>query len=55
MKNTNFLEGDVIRFLRQILDRLAQIRNASNDSNLIQKMKNCQGLVVNSLADIDKM
>jgi len=55
MKNTTFLEGDVIRFLRQMLDRLAQIRNASNDSNLIQKMKNCQGLIVNSLADIDKM
>src|SRR3989338_1732682 len=55
MKNTTFLEGDVIRFLRQMLDRLAQIRNASNDSDLIRKMKNCQGLIVNSLADIDKI
>ncbi len=53
MKNTNFLEGDVIRFFRQMIDRLAQISNATDDFRLRQIVKNCQGLIISSLADID--
>ena len=53
MKNTNFLEGDVIRFFRQMIDRLAQISNATNDFRLRQMVRSCQELIISSLADID--
>ncbi|MBW2989449.1 DEAD/DEAH box helicase [Candidatus Woesearchaeota archaeon] len=53
MKNTNFLEGDIIRFFRQMLDRFSQIRNATRDMRLEEMIKSCQSLVIESLADID--
>ncbi len=52
-ENTNLLEGDVIRLYRQILDRMGQIKNATNDSALIGMLDSC-GLVLNNcLKDID--
>jgi superfamily II RNA helicase len=53
MKNTNFLEGDIIRFFRQMLDRFSQIKGATKDRQLQQMMKSCMKLVVDSLSDID--
>ena len=53
MKNTNLLEGDVIRFFRQMIDRLAQINNATDDFSLRQRVRNCQELIISSLAGID--
>jgi len=55
MKNTNFLEGDIIRFFRQMLDRFSQIKNATKDMMLKQMVGSCQRLIVDSLADIDRI
>jgi len=53
MKNTNFLEGDIIRFFRQMLDRITQIKHATDDDRLRQMTKSCQEIIISSLADID--
>jgi len=53
MENSNFLEGDILRFFRQMLDRLSQIRGATNNQELQQLVKNCQSIINVSLADID--
>ena len=45
LENTNLLEGDVIKFLRQIVDRLSQIKSATNDRSLRDMLSNCQKLV----------
>jgi len=55
MKNTSFLEGDIIRFFRQMMDRFSQIKKATNDMRLQQMVKSCQDLIINSLSDIDKI
>ena len=55
MKNTNFLEGDVIRFFRQMLDRFGQIRNATSDERLSRLIGSCQKLVSDSLALVDSI
>src|SRR3989338_6522159 len=53
MDNTNLLEGDLIRFFRQILDKINQIKQATQDQRLRQILKSCQGLIINCLRDID--
>jgi len=53
MENSNFLEGDILRFFRQMLDKLAQIRNATDNRELQQLAKNCQDIINTSLSDID--
>jgi len=53
IKNTNLLEGDVIRFFRQILDRIGQIMNATDDDKLKHVLVNCKELISNSMKDID--
>ncbi len=53
MKNTNLLEGDLIRFFRQMLDRLGQIRNATRDLKLVGMCKGCEGTIQQCLKDID--
>src|SRR3989344_3772483 len=52
MTYTNLLEGDLIRFYMQILDRIGQVRKAAVDYKLINKMKNCQGIVERALEGI---
>ncbi len=52
LKNTNLLEGDLIRIMTQILDRVGQIRKASHDYTLINKMKNTRGIIERSLEGI---
>ncbi|MFH1276705.1 MAG: DEAD/DEAH box helicase [Candidatus Woesearchaeota archaeon] len=49
---TDTLEGDLMRFFGQILDRIGQIRKATNDHKLISKMQNCQGIVEKSMEGI---
>ncbi|MBI2146374.1 DEAD/DEAH box helicase [Candidatus Woesearchaeota archaeon] len=49
---TNLLEGDLIRFYAQILDRLGQIRKASTNLQLSQKMANCKGILEKALEGI---
>jgi superfamily II RNA helicase len=53
MKNTNLLEGDLIRFFRQILDRIGQIKSATSDHELTKKCDNVQKIVLDCLKDID--
>ena len=53
MDNTNLLEGDLIRFFRQIMDKINQIKQATQDQMLQQMLKSCQGLIINCLRDID--
>ena len=53
LKNTNFLEGDVIRFFRQMLDRFGQIKGATKDRMLQQMIKSCMNLIIDSLSLVD--
>ncbi|MBI2135098.1 DEAD/DEAH box helicase [Candidatus Woesearchaeota archaeon] len=53
VKNTNLLEGDLIRFFRQMLDRISQVKQATNDMRLQQILKSCQEIILNCLRDID--
>jgi len=53
MENTNLLEGDLIRFFRQILDRINQIKKATEDERLKQIMMSCRDLVLECLRNID--
>jgi len=52
LKNTNLLEGDLIRFFGQILDRIGQIRKATFDSELATRMDDLQGFIFKSLEGI---
>ncbi|MDO8655750.1 MAG: DEAD/DEAH box helicase [Nanoarchaeota archaeon] len=49
---TNLLEGDLIRFFAQILDRVGQIKKATNDHELMRKMQNCKGIIERMLEGI---
>ncbi len=51
--NTNLLEGDVIRIFRQMLDRIGQILNATDDDKLIGILKICRDRIDESMKDID--
>jgi superfamily II RNA helicase len=49
---TSLLEGDMIRFYGQILDRIGQIRKAGVNSKIIMVMDNCQGVILNGMEGI---
>ncbi|MAF36047.1 hypothetical protein CL622_02920 [archaeon] len=53
LKLTNLLEGDLMRFYRQILDRIGQIKDATKDELLLKRMSECQTVINDCLADID--
>jgi len=53
LENTNLLEGDVIRFFRQILDRIGQILKATHDAELTQMLENIKNKIIVSLKEID--
>ncbi|MCK4967939.1 MAG: hypothetical protein KAS12_02695, partial [Candidatus Aenigmarchaeota archaeon] len=55
MGNTNLLEGDVIRFFRQILDRIGQVKNATKDDILLDKIKNCEQRIMHTMDGIDSI
>ncbi|MDP2749396.1 MAG: DEAD/DEAH box helicase [Nanoarchaeota archaeon] len=52
IKNSNLLEGDVIRFLRQMSDRLNQLKKATDDERLARLLESCQERVENTMKDI---
>ncbi len=52
LESTNLLEGDIIRFFGQVLDRVNQIRKAGGDSELAEKMHFVSGLIKHSLEGI---
>ncbi len=45
LEQTNLLEGDLIRFYLQVLDRLGQVRKASTDFEVRRKVENCEGIL----------
>lgn len=45
IKLTNLLEGDLIRLYAQITDRIGQIRKATTEHKLLNKIENCKGMV----------
>ena len=53
LKNTSMLEGDVIRFFRQMLDRIGQINKATSDSNLRDRLDRVQSTIHATIADLD--
>jgi superfamily II RNA helicase len=56
LKNTNMLEGDIIRFLSQVLDRLEQIDKALGKTNLNERLSamiiNCKDIIKRPLEAI---
>ena len=52
LKNTNLLEGDVIRFYGQILDRLGQLKKASVSHELKHTVNNLTELIMKKLEGI---
>ena len=53
IENTNLLEGDVIRFFRQIIDRINQILKATEDGELVVKLEDIKRMILDSMKDID--
>tara|TARA_Y100000294_G_scaffold171406_1_gene184830 strand:- start:2716 stop:4635 length:1920 start_codon:yes stop_codon:yes gene_type:complete len=53
LENTSLVEGDLIRFFRQILDRINQIKQATKDIRLRQMLMSLQDLILDCLKDID--
>ena len=53
IENTNLLEGDIIRFLRQILDRIGQIFKATRNEELVQNLEGIKGKIIECLKDLD--
>ncbi len=52
LQYTNLLEGDLIRFYAQMLDRLGQIRKATSNFKLINKIENAEGIIKKALEGI---
>ncbi|MEK6905587.1 MAG: helicase-related protein, partial [Nanoarchaeota archaeon] len=52
LKLSNLLEGDLIRLYSQINDRIGQIRKASTDYKVLNKIGNCRRIVDQALEGI---
>jgi superfamily II RNA helicase len=52
MKATNMLEGDIIRLLMRVLDKLEQVDRATDNHDLRHKVRNCKDLIRNCLKGI---
>jgi len=52
MELTNLLEGDLIRLFTQILDRIGQIKKATTDYKVINKLNNCRTIIEKALEGI---
>ncbi|MBI4983195.1 DEAD/DEAH box helicase [Candidatus Woesearchaeota archaeon] len=52
LEQTNLLEGDLIRFFTQILDKIGQVKKASMDFMVIRKMENCERIMKRALEGI---
>jgi len=52
LETTSLLEGDLIRFYLQVLDRIGQIKKATENYVLVRKMENCKGIVEKALVGI---
>ncbi|MFH0700947.1 MAG: DEAD/DEAH box helicase [Candidatus Woesearchaeota archaeon] len=52
LEQTNLQEGDLIRIFLQILDRVGQIKKATSDYRVRNKMNNCEGILKKALEGI---
>lgn len=52
LENTTFLEGDLLRFLDQILDRTGQVRTATQYPDVSTLMLNCDDVVKECIKDV---
>ncbi len=52
IKYTNLLEGDILRFFRQIIDVLTQLKKASTDRELINKLDACLNVMNRDLVKL---
>ena len=52
MKNSNLVEGDIIRFLLRIMDKLEQISRATDDGRMRSMVDNCKELIRKCLEGI---
>jgi len=52
LDNSSLLEGDIVRFFRQIMDRMNQIRMATGDRDLIHKIEFAKDKIVACLGDM---
>jgi len=51
--STNLPEGDILRLLRQMLDRINQIRHATDDRRLEMMMGSCADVINHAVKDVD--
>jgi len=52
LKNSNLVEGDLIRIFMRIMDKLEQISKASNNKKELVMINNCKKMIINSLEGI---
>ena len=53
LEHISLQEGDVIRLFRQIMDKLSQIKSATDDGRLKEMLDSCYELVNNCVKDFD--
>ncbi|RMD58044.1 DEAD/DEAH box helicase [Candidatus Woesearchaeota archaeon] len=53
--NTNLLEGDVMRFFRQVVDRMGQVRTATQDRQLAERMAGLQDRILGCLSQVEEI
>ncbi len=53
IQNTNLLEGDLVRFFRQVIDKIGQIKAATDDTRLRDMLSSCQDLVGKCVSEVD--
>ena len=51
--NTTLLEGDLIRYFRQILDRIGQLKHATEDADLVDRLDHIKEKITTTIKDID--
>ncbi len=53
MESTSMVEGDLLRLFRQMLDRMNQVKNATNDKDLRDFAESCQDIILNCIKEVD--
>jgi superfamily II RNA helicase len=53
IKNTQLPEGDLLRFYRTLIDRISQVRQATNDYQLAKQLDNCMDAIRRCIELVD--
>lgn len=53
LEQSSMAEGDLMRFFRQMIDRVGQIRKATYSADLARKMDDCKGLIEHCMQSIE--